>query len=43
MIFNQWYVILESKELKKRKPLNIRRFSEILFTRDKLIIEKRKN
>jgi phenylpropionate dioxygenase-like ring-hydroxylating dioxygenase large terminal subunit len=30
MIYNQWYVILESKELKKRKPLKIRRFSEYL-------------
>ena len=30
MIYNQWYVILESKELKKRKPLKVRRFSEYL-------------
>jgi phenylpropionate dioxygenase-like ring-hydroxylating dioxygenase large terminal subunit len=30
MIYNQWYVILESKELKKRKPLKIKRFSEYL-------------
>jgi phenylpropionate dioxygenase-like ring-hydroxylating dioxygenase large terminal subunit len=27
MIFNQWYVILESKELKKQKTLRITRFS----------------
>jgi len=30
MIFNQWYVILESKELKKNKPLKIKRFNEQL-------------
>jgi phenylpropionate dioxygenase-like ring-hydroxylating dioxygenase large terminal subunit len=28
MIYNQWYVILESKELKKNKPLRVTRFSE---------------
>ena len=30
MIYNQWYVILESKELKSRHPLRIKRFSENL-------------
>jgi phenylpropionate dioxygenase-like ring-hydroxylating dioxygenase large terminal subunit len=30
MIYNQWYVILESKELKRRKPLRIKRFNEHL-------------
>jgi len=30
MIFNQWYVILESKELKKNKPLRVKRFSRNL-------------
>lgn len=30
MIFNQWYVVLESKELKQHKPLRIKRFSEEL-------------
>lgn len=30
MIYNQWYVILESKELKKRKPLHIKRLNENL-------------
>ncbi len=30
MIYNQWYVILESKELKKRKPLRIKRLNEDL-------------
>ncbi len=30
MINNQWYVILESKELKKHKPLRIKRFNEHL-------------
>jgi phenylpropionate dioxygenase-like ring-hydroxylating dioxygenase large terminal subunit len=30
MIYNQWYVILESKELKKQKPLRITRLSETL-------------
>jgi phenylpropionate dioxygenase-like ring-hydroxylating dioxygenase large terminal subunit len=30
MIYNQWYVILESKELKKHKPLRIKRFNENL-------------
>lgn len=30
MIFNQWYVILESKELKKHKSIKIKRFNETL-------------
>jgi len=30
MIYNQWYVILESKELKRNKPLRIKRFNERL-------------
>jgi phenylpropionate dioxygenase-like ring-hydroxylating dioxygenase large terminal subunit len=30
MIYNQWYVILESKELKKQKPLLVIRFNEKL-------------
>jgi phenylpropionate dioxygenase-like ring-hydroxylating dioxygenase large terminal subunit len=30
MIYNQWYIILESKELKKHKPLRIKRFDENL-------------
>jgi phenylpropionate dioxygenase-like ring-hydroxylating dioxygenase large terminal subunit len=30
MIKNQWYVILESKELKKRKPIGVKRFGERL-------------
>jgi phenylpropionate dioxygenase-like ring-hydroxylating dioxygenase large terminal subunit len=30
MIFNQWYIILESKELKKSKPFRIKRFDEYL-------------
>jgi len=30
MIYNQWYVILYSKELKKNKPLRIKRFNEDL-------------
>lgn len=30
MIYNQWYVILESKELKKHKPLRVKRFNEYL-------------
>lgn len=30
MIYNQWYVILESKELKKNKPLRIKRLNEQL-------------
>jgi phenylpropionate dioxygenase-like ring-hydroxylating dioxygenase large terminal subunit len=30
MIYNQWYVILESKELKKNKPLKITRLNEKL-------------
>jgi phenylpropionate dioxygenase-like ring-hydroxylating dioxygenase large terminal subunit len=30
MIYNQWYIILESKELKEGKPLRIKRFGENL-------------
>jgi phenylpropionate dioxygenase-like ring-hydroxylating dioxygenase large terminal subunit len=30
MIYNQWYIILESKELKKHKPLTVKRFNETL-------------
>jgi len=30
MIYNQWYIILDSKELKKHKPLKILRFNENL-------------
>lgn len=30
MIYNQWYIILESKELKKNKPLKMKRFNEDL-------------
>ncbi|MEI6348592.1 MAG: aromatic ring-hydroxylating dioxygenase subunit alpha [Bacteroidota bacterium] len=30
MIYNQWYVILESKELKKNKPYRVTRFNEQL-------------
>jgi len=30
MIYNQWYVVLESKELRKHKPLRIKRFNEYL-------------
>jgi phenylpropionate dioxygenase-like ring-hydroxylating dioxygenase large terminal subunit len=30
MIYNQWYVILESKEVKKNKAVKIRRFNETL-------------
>ena len=30
MIYNQWYVILESKEVKKNKPLRVKRLSEDL-------------
>jgi len=30
MIYNQWYVILESSELKKRKPLKIKRLNQQL-------------
>jgi phenylpropionate dioxygenase-like ring-hydroxylating dioxygenase large terminal subunit len=30
MIYNQWYVILESPELKKNKPLRVKRFNEDL-------------
>lgn len=30
MIYNQWYVILDSKELKKRKPIKIKRLNENL-------------
>jgi phenylpropionate dioxygenase-like ring-hydroxylating dioxygenase large terminal subunit len=28
MIYNQWYVVLDSKELRKNKPLRIKRFNE---------------
>lgn len=30
MIYNQWYIILESKEVRKHKPIRVRRFSENL-------------
>lgn len=30
MIYNQWYVILESKEVKKNKPLRVKRLNEAL-------------
>ena len=30
MIWNQWYLILESKELKKNKPIKVRRLNETL-------------
>jgi phenylpropionate dioxygenase-like ring-hydroxylating dioxygenase large terminal subunit len=30
MIYNQWYVVLESKELKQSKPLRAKRFNENL-------------
>lgn len=30
MIYNQWYIVLDSKELKKNKPLKIKRFNEDL-------------
>jgi len=30
MIYNQWYIVIESKEVKKNKPLKIRRFGEEL-------------
>ncbi len=30
MIYNQWYVILESKELKKQKPLRVKRLNDDL-------------
>jgi phenylpropionate dioxygenase-like ring-hydroxylating dioxygenase large terminal subunit len=30
MIYNQWYVILESHELRKHKPLRLKRFNEDL-------------
>ncbi len=36
MIYNQWYIILESKELKSNKPLKVKRFNEQLtLWRDK--------
>jgi phenylpropionate dioxygenase-like ring-hydroxylating dioxygenase large terminal subunit len=36
MIYNQWYVILESKELRKGKPLRIRRLNtDLALWRDK--------
>ena len=28
MIYNQWYAVIDSKELKKNKPLKIKRFNE---------------
>ena len=35
MIKNQWYVVLDSKELKKGKPVGVTRFSEkLVFWRD---------
>lgn len=35
MIKNQWYAVLESKELKKNKPIGVTRFSEkLVFWRD---------
>jgi phenylpropionate dioxygenase-like ring-hydroxylating dioxygenase large terminal subunit len=35
MIYNQWYVVLESGELKKRKPLRLKRFNvELALWRD---------
>ena len=30
MIYNQWYVILDSNELKKKKPLRVKRMNEYL-------------
>ncbi|MEI6062168.1 MAG: aromatic ring-hydroxylating dioxygenase subunit alpha [Bacteroidota bacterium] len=30
MIYNQWYVVLDSKELNKHKPLRLKRFNEDL-------------
>lgn len=30
MIYNQWYIILESKELKKKKPLKVKRLDKEL-------------
>jgi phenylpropionate dioxygenase-like ring-hydroxylating dioxygenase large terminal subunit len=30
MIYNQWYVILESRELRRSKPLRVKRFNEML-------------
>ncbi len=30
MIYNQWYIILDSKELKKKKPHKLQRFNEVL-------------
>lgn len=36
MIFNQWYIILESSEVKKSRPLKVRRFGqELAVWRDK--------
>jgi phenylpropionate dioxygenase-like ring-hydroxylating dioxygenase large terminal subunit len=36
MIYNQWYVILQTNELKRNKPLRIKRFNEdIVLWRDK--------
>lgn len=35
MIRNQWYIVLDSKELKKNKPIGVTRFSEkLVFWRD---------
>lgn len=37
MIKNQWYAVLDSKELKKNKPIGVTRFSEkLVFWRDEL-------
>jgi phenylpropionate dioxygenase-like ring-hydroxylating dioxygenase large terminal subunit len=30
MLYNQWYVILDSKELKKNKPINVKRLNQNL-------------
>jgi len=36
MIYNQWYIVLESKELQKTRPLKLKRFNEHLaMWRDK--------
>lgn len=37
VIKNQWYVVLDSKELKKNKPIGVTRFSQkLVFWRDEL-------
>lgn len=37
MIKNQWYAVLDSKELKKNKPIGVTRFSQkLVFWRDEL-------